>query len=79
MRIVIPIGPQDEGKDGEDKLQDGKLDGAELEQEKCASGVETEETNLWPLIIKLNLGDKTLNHLVSCWILCCPWNIWTGP
>lgn len=42
--MVVVVGVENNGKDGEGSLQDGKLDGAKFEQEERASGDETEET-----------------------------------
>lgn len=42
--VVVVVGVENNGKDGEGSLQDGKLDGAKFEQEERASGDETEET-----------------------------------
>jgi len=54
-QVKVLIGPEDNGKDGKDNLQDGKLEGAELEQEKAAPGVGTEETISWSLLITQNV------------------------
>lgn len=43
-QVKCPVGVQDNGKDGEDNLQDGKLEAAKFEQEERAPGVGTEET-----------------------------------
>lgn len=43
-QVKCPVGGEDNGKDGEDNLQEGKLEGAEFEQEERAPGVGTEET-----------------------------------
>lgn len=45
-QVKGPVGIEDNGKDGEDNLQDSKLEGAKLEQEERAPGVGTEETIL---------------------------------
>ena len=39
------VGPEDNGKDGEDNLQEGKLEGAKLEQEERAPGVGTKSSH----------------------------------
>lgn len=44
LHMVVVVGVENNGKDGEGSLQDGKLDGAKFEQEERASGDETEET-----------------------------------
>lgn len=50
-QVKGPVGPEDNGKDGEDSLQESKLEGAKFEQEERAPGVGTEEiicvTRLW--------------------------------
>lgn len=45
-QVKGPVGPEDNGKDGEDNLQDSKLEGAKFEQEERAPGVGTEEAIL---------------------------------
>jgi len=40
--IKRPVGPEENGKEGEDNLQDGKLEGAKFEQEESAPAVGTE-------------------------------------
>lgn len=43
-QVKGPIGVEDNWKDGEDNLQDSKLEGAKFEQEESAPAVGTEET-----------------------------------
>lgn len=44
LHIKVLVGIEHNGKNGEDCLQDSKLEGTEFEQEKGASGGRTEET-----------------------------------
>lgn len=41
-QVKQPIGVEDNGEDGEDDLQDGKLEGSQFEQEERAPGFRTE-------------------------------------
>lgn len=43
--VKVPVGPEDDGEDGEDDLQEGELEGAQLEQEEGAPAEEDGETN----------------------------------
>lgn len=41
-QVKQPIGVEDNREDGEDDLQDGKLEGSQFEQEERASGFRTD-------------------------------------
>lgn len=45
-QVKSAIGVKDNWEDGEDELQDSKLEGAQFEQEEIASGVGEEENEL---------------------------------
>ena len=67
-QVKRPVGRQDNGKNGEDDLQDGKLEAAKLEQEERAPGVGTEETiSEQPLITDngFSLQTHLKKHLKS--------------
>lgn len=50
-QVKGPVGPEDNGEDGEDNLQESKLQGAKFEQEERTPGVGTEEiSKCQPLI-----------------------------
>ena len=36
-QVEVSVGPEDNGKDGENNLQEGELEGAKFEQEESAS------------------------------------------
>lgn len=42
-QVKQPIGVEDNREDGEDDLQDGKLEGSQFEQEERAPGLRTEQ------------------------------------
>lgn len=44
VQVEVPVGRQNNRKDGKDNLQEGKLEGAKFEQEERAPGGGTEET-----------------------------------
>lgn len=52
--MIVVVGVENNGKDGEGSLQDGKLEGAKFEQEERASGDETEETISLSLLMTRN-------------------------
>lgn len=43
-KVKCPVGRENNGKDGEDNLQEGKLEGAKFEQEERAPGVGTKSS-----------------------------------
>lgn len=57
-QVKGPIGIKDNGEDGEDNFQEGKLEGSKFEQEERAPVGGTEETIIWkPLMAKPGFGS----------------------